>query len=68
LAFKDGEVWVFRQSDLECFAIEVAAAARAAEREACAKIADSWNKNVVWENKMLAVNIAKEIRARGETK
>jgi hypothetical protein len=36
------------------------------EREACAKIADSWNKNVVWENKMLSSNIAKEIRARGK--
>jgi hypothetical protein len=36
------------------------------EREKCAKIADSWNKNVVWENKMLSSNIAKEIRSRGQ--
>jgi hypothetical protein len=38
----------------------------AKEREECAKIADSWNTNVVWENKMLSINIAKEIRARGQ--
>ena len=37
-----------------------------AEREACAKIADSWKTNVVWENKMIATNLAKEIRARGD--
>jgi len=36
------------------------------EREACAKIADSWNTNVFWENKMLSINIAKEIRSRGQ--
>lgn len=38
----------------------------AEEREACAKIADSWNRNVVWEAKTVSMNIAKEIRTRGE--
>ena len=34
------------------------------EREACAKIADTWKDNVVWEAKTVADNIAHEIRNR----
>lgn len=49
---------------LEAFADLVAAA----EREQCAKVADSWNQNVVWEAKTVSMNIAKEIRVRGEKK
>ena len=41
---------------------------REGEREECAKVADSWNRNVVWEAKTVSMNIAKEIRARGEKK
>lgn len=35
------------------------------EREACAKIADTWKDNVVWEARTAADNIGREIRARG---
>ena len=35
------------------------------EREACAKIADTWKDNVVWEARTAADNIAHQIRARG---
>jgi len=36
-----------------------------AERESCAKVADSWKRNCKWENGVVAANIAKEIRERG---
>lgn len=35
------------------------------EREACAKIADTWKDNVSWEARTAADNIAHQIRARG---
>lgn len=35
------------------------------ERKECAKIADTWKDNVVWEGKTAADNIANQIRARG---
>jgi hypothetical protein len=38
---------------------------RESEREACAKIADTWKENVSWEGKTAADNIAHQIRARG---
>jgi hypothetical protein len=37
---------------------------RESEREACAKIADTWKNNVSWEGKTTAYNIARQIRAR----
>lgn len=44
-----------------CFAQMIASH----EREACAKIADTWKNNVSWEGKTAADNIANQIRARG---
>jgi hypothetical protein len=38
---------------------------RESERERCAKIADTWKDNVVWEARTAADNIAHQIRARG---
>lgn len=38
-----------------------------AEREACAKIADTWKDNVVWEARTVADNIGREIRNRKHT-
>lgn len=37
------------------------------EREACAKIADTWKDNVVWEARTVADNIGREIRNRKHT-
>mgnify|MGYP006266883255 CR=1 FL=1 len=37
------------------------------EREACAKVADTWAGNCSWEGRTVATNIAKEIRARVNT-
>jgi hypothetical protein len=45
------------------FAAMVASAERVAEREACAKVCDSWSLR-----DSLAAEMAEEIRARGETK
>ena len=41
-------------------------AGQAAEREACAKEADAWTNNCVWEARTAAANIANSIRKRGQ--
>ncbi len=38
----------------------------AAEREACAALADKWHDYCAWEGRVVGLNIAKDIRARGE--
>ena len=55
--------WVFGDETLERFAALVAAAARAEENEACAKVCDGMDHNGV----MIAADCAAAIRARGNT-
>ena len=62
----DGSLWLFSESHLERFAALVAAA----EREACARVADQ-SAGDYWElswsdHQEAAENIANEIRARGQ--
>jgi hypothetical protein len=38
----------------------------AAEREACAALADKWHNYCAWEGRVVGLNIAKDIRARGQ--
>ena len=52
----------YEHPSLERFAALVAAA----EREACAKEADAWTNNCVWEARTAAANIANSIRKRGQ--
>lgn len=58
--FGNGD-WVCTTEEIQHFAKLIAAH----EREACAKIADTWKDNVVWEARTAADNIGREIRARG---
>jgi hypothetical protein len=37
-----------------------------AEREACAALADKWHDYCAWEGRVVGLNIAKDIRARGQ--
>jgi hypothetical protein len=59
-----GDDWgIFRDfmPEIERFANLVAAA----EREACAALADKWHDYCAWEGRVVGLNIAKDIRARG---
>ena len=38
----------------------------AREREECAKLADKWHDYCAWEGRVVGLNIAKDIRARGQ--
>ena len=38
----------------------------AREREACAALADKWHDYCAWEGRVVGLNIAKDIRARGQ--
>jgi hypothetical protein len=38
----------------------------AREREACAALADKWHDYCAWEGRVVGLNIAKDIRARGK--
>jgi hypothetical protein len=44
-----------------------AALVAAAEREACAALADKWHDYCAWEGRVVGLNIAKDIRARGQS-
>ena len=61
---KDGAGYVVRIPNLENLE-RFAALVAAAEREACAKVAESFDANMRWSNHGL--HIANMIRARGET-
>ena len=45
--------------------IKMIEAAVEAEREACAALADKWHDYCAWEGRVVGLNIAKDIRARG---
>jgi hypothetical protein len=60
---EDGDFFVFKHHELEAFAKLVAAKAEAKEREACAKICDSFQARDVG---MQPAECAGAIRARGE--
>ena len=67
--FKDGHDWVCFTEEIERFAALVAAAAKAEENEACAKVCEQeWNKYCVEPSGYaLAVNeCAAAIRARSK--
>ena len=46
--------------------IKMIEAAVEAEREACATLADKWHDYCAWEGRVVGLNIAKDIRARGQ--
>ena len=46
--------------------IRMIEAAVEAEREACAALADKWHDYCAWEGRVVGLNIAKDIRARGQ--
>ena len=46
--------------------IKMIEAAVEAEREACAALADKWHDYCAWEGRVVGLNIAKDIRARGQ--
>ena len=74
MAREIGEDWWFDDLDLERFAALVAAAAKAEEREACAKVCDELAEaekpSELWTTYMGVAykQAATAIRARGETK
>jgi rubrerythrin len=47
--------------------IKMIEAAVEAEREACAALADKWHDYCAWEGRVVGLNIAKDIRARGQS-
>ena len=47
--------------------IRMIEAAVEAEREACAALADKWHDYCAWEGRVVGLNIAKDIRARGQS-
>jgi len=62
----DGVTNPYRSDSAVYWAWEGWQAAMKAEREACAALADKWHDYCAWEGRVVGLNIAKDIRARGE--